>query len=88
MSGLQLTDADVHKEASINIDRQIFGKLAVIGQSRGINISELSQYELAPVPLSIFSLDSSLKKHRKALYLNGSRRISQFLICQYLMNQL
>ena len=36
---------------TINIDRQIFSKLAVIGQSRDVNISELLQYELDPVPL-------------------------------------
>ena len=72
---------------TINIDRQIFIKLAVIGQSRDVNISELLRYELAPVPLSIFSLNGSLRKTQKSTILNGSRRISQFLICQHLVNK-
>ena len=50
---------------TINIDRQIFSKLAVIGQSRDVNISELLQYELAPVPLSIVNLDGSLRKTQR-----------------------
>ena len=53
----------------MNIDRQIFNKLAVIGQSRDVNISELLQYELAPVTLSIFKLDGSLRKTQKSTIL-------------------
>ena len=54
---------------TINIDRQIFSKLTVIGQSRDANISELSQYELAPVPSSIFNLDGSLRKTQRSTIL-------------------
>ena len=46
-----------------------FSKLAVIGQSRDVNISELLQYELAPVLLSIFNLDGSLRKTQKSTIL-------------------
>ena len=54
---------------TINIDWQISSKFAVIGQSRNVNISELLQYELAPVPLSIFNLDGSLRKTQKSTIL-------------------
>ena len=54
---------------TINIDRQNFSKLAVIGQSRDVNISELLQYEFAPVPSSIFNLDGSLRKTQKSTIL-------------------
>ena len=50
---------------SINIDRQIFSRLAVIGQNRETDISNLLKYELAPVPLTLFHLDGSLKKTAK-----------------------
>ena len=54
---------------TINTDGRIFSKFAVIRQSRDVNISELLQYELAPVLLSIFSLDSSLRKTQKSAIL-------------------
>ena len=51
---------------AVRIDREIFGKLSVIGQSREIPIQELMKYELASVPLTLFCLDGSLRKTVKS----------------------
>ena len=54
------------KAQAIDIDRQIFGKLTIIGQAREVNMQELLTYELAPVPLALFNLDGTLRKNRKS----------------------
>ena len=46
-----------NKTLGINIDRQLFSQLAVIGQSMDLDLRDLMQYELAPVPVSLFHLD-------------------------------
>ena len=51
---------------AVRIDREILGKLLVIGQSREIPIQELMKYELASVPLTLFCLDGSLRKTVKS----------------------
>ena len=51
---------------AVRIDREIFGKLLVIGQSREIPIQEPMKYELASVPLTLFCLDGSLRKTVKS----------------------
>ena len=47
---------------TVRIDREIFGKLLVIGRSCEIPIQELMKYELASVPLTLSCLDGSLRK--------------------------
>ena len=51
---------------AVRIDREIFGKLLVIGQSREIPIQELMKYELASVRLTLFCLDGSFRKTVKS----------------------
>ena len=51
---------------AVRIDREIFGKPLVIGQSREIPIQELMKYELASVPLTLFCLNGSLRKTVKS----------------------
>ena len=51
---------------AVRIDRGIFGKLLVIGQSREIPIQELMKYELASVLLTLFCLDGSFRKTVKS----------------------
>ena len=51
---------------AVRIDREIFRKLLVIGQSREIPIQELMKYELASVPLTSFCLDGSFRKTVKS----------------------
>ena len=51
---------------AVRIDREIFGKLLVIGQSHEIPIQELMKYELASVPLTLFCLDGSFRKTVKS----------------------
>ena len=50
----------------MNINRQIFSKLTVISQSRELDVWNLFQHELAPVPLTLFNLDGSMKKTQKS----------------------
>ena len=47
---------------AVRIDREIFGKLSVIGQSCEIPIQELIKYELASVSLTLSCVDGSLRK--------------------------
>ncbi len=53
----------------LNVDRQIFSRLTVIAQSRDIDIKGIMEYELAPVPLSLFNLDGSMRKTAKNMTL-------------------
>ena len=43
-------------------NRKLFGRLAVIAQSRLLNMQEVLQYTLGAVPWSLASLDGSLAK--------------------------
>ena len=51
---------------AVRIDREIFEKLLVIGQSHEIPIQELMKYKLASVPLTLSCLDGSLRKTVKS----------------------
>ena len=54
------------KEEILVADRKLFGRLAVIAQSRSLNMQEVLQYTLGPVPWSLASLDGSLAKTAKS----------------------
>ena len=51
---------------AVGTDREIFGQLLVIGQSREIPIQELMENKLVSVPLTLFCLDGSLRKTVKS----------------------
>ena len=53
------------KEEILVADRKLFGRLAVIAQSRSLNMGEVLQYTLGPVPWSLASPDGSLAKTAK-----------------------
>ena len=61
-----------HKQEtkSVNIDREIFSKLAVIGQARQVDLPSMLSYGLAPVSLTLFNLDSNLRKTAKNVTLS------------------
>ena len=59
------------KIESVNIDRQIFSKLTIIAQSREVDIKTLLHYELAPVRLSLFNLDGTMRKTTKSVTLSS-----------------
>ena len=63
---------------TINIDCQIFSKLVVIVQARQIDIVYLLDYELAPVPLTLFNLDGSMRKTIKSAILERLEKIWLF----------
>ena len=45
----------------------IFGRLIVVGQLRGVNLSDVFQFELSPVPPSIFDEFGCLRKGDKSV---------------------
>ena len=51
------------KEVDLTVDRNLFGKLAVIAQSRNLDMKEVLQYEVGPYPWSIATCDGSLRKN-------------------------
>ncbi|MES9881199.1 MAG: hypothetical protein ABW185_10000 [Sedimenticola sp.] len=55
---------------SINIDRQIFSKLTILAQNRDVDVRNLLKHELAPVPLSLFHLDGTMRKNNKSMTLS------------------
>lgn len=59
---------------AVNIDREIFTKLAVIGQVRKVDIPSLLKYELALVPLTLFHLNGSMRKTDKSFGLDWIER--------------
>ncbi len=58
------------KVKSINIDRQIFSKLTIMAQNREVDVRSLLKFELAPVPLSLFHLDGTMRKNNKSMTLS------------------
>ena len=61
-----ITTKEEEKTCTANSDRQLFSKLAVIGQAREVDMHELLTYELSSVTLSLFNLDGSMRKNAKS----------------------
>ena len=62
-------DSSTQKKTTVAIksDRETFGRLLIIQQIRGIDLEEVLQYELSPLPLlSIANTDGSLTKNVKS----------------------
>ena len=55
------------KEIVLTVDRNLFGKMVSIGQSRNLDMKEVLRYELGPFPWSIATCDGSLRKTNKAV---------------------
>ena len=68
------TNANVKgKEEVLVAYRKLFGRLTVIAQSRSLNMQEVLQYTLGPVPWSLASLDVSLHTNIKTNKFFGKR---------------
>lgn len=55
------------KNVIIKVDRNLFARLLVIGQSRQMDLRDLLTHELGPLPWSLASSDGSLAKTNKAI---------------------
>ena len=58
------------KQIVINADRQLWNRLAIASKSRDIDFKDVLSYELSSVPLSLSTLDGSLRKPKKAVLLH------------------
>ena len=58
------------KQVVINADRQLWNRLAIASKSRDIDFKDVLSYELSSVPLSLSTLDSSLRKPIKTVLLH------------------
>ena len=54
------------KDTMIKADRDLFARLLVVAQRRSMNLSDLFQYSLGPLPWSLASADGSLAKTDKS----------------------
>ena len=59
------------KELVLTVDRNLFAKMAVVAQSRNLNMKDVLRYELGPFPWSIATCDGSLRKTNKATLSNN-----------------
>ena len=59
------------KELVLTIDRNLFAKMAVVAQSRNLNMKDVLRYELGPFPWSIATCDGSLRKTNKETLSNN-----------------
>ena len=64
----QVKTAD-EKIVTINADRDLFGRLLIAANSRGVQLREVLSYELATVPYALAHVDGSLRKATKSVLL-------------------
>ena len=62
----------VNVKAIIDIDT-LFARLLVVGQQRGVAVTDIFQYELSPVPPSLIDEFGCLRKGDKTLLVKGFR---------------
>ena len=55
------------KEIELKVDGNLFAKMAVIAQSRKLDMKEVMRYELGPFPWSLATCDGMLRKTNKAV---------------------
>lgn len=58
------------KVISIDADRNLFGRLLIVANSREVNLRDVLAYELSPVPLSLAHCDGSLRKTTKSVLMS------------------
>ena len=58
------------KQIVINADRQLWNRLTVVSKVRDIDFKDVLSYELSSIPLSLSTLDGSLRKPNKTVLLH------------------
>ena len=57
------------KQIVINADRQLWNRLTIVSKIRDIDFEDVLPYELSSVPLSLSTLDGSLRKHKQNCFI-------------------
>ena len=55
------------KLVTVNADRDLFGRLLIVSNTRQICLKEVLSFELSPVPFSLANADGSLRKGAKSV---------------------
>ena len=61
----KVTSKPKQKKMSLNIEREVFSNLIIIAPKQAMDIPGVLAYELAPVPLSLFNLDDTMRRTTK-----------------------
>ena len=56
-----------NKLVTVNTDRDLFGRLLIVSNTRQIFLKEVLSFELSPVPYSLANADGSLRKGAKSV---------------------
>ena len=67
----------IQKEMVLKADRELFGRMAVIGQSRDIDLKEVFSFPLGPIPWSLGDEFGMLKKTNKAVIAMASHSLGK-----------
>ena len=59
------------KDIMVKADRDLFARLLVVAQRRSMDLSEVFQYSLGPLPWLLASVDGSLGKTNKSKFLES-----------------
>eukprot|EP00112_Aurelia_sp_Birch-Aquarium-sp1_P021157 Seg562.12 transcript_id=Seg562.12/GoldUCD/mRNA.D3Y31 product="hypothetical protein" protein_id=Seg562.12/GoldUCD/D3Y31 len=63
------------KELMLKIDRHLFGKMAIIAQTRQLNMKDVLTYPLGPVPWALATSEGFLRKTNKASLTNELEKL-------------
>ena len=58
------------KEIVLKADRNLFGHIIVVAQTRKLEMKKVISYPLGPIPLALANADGSLRKTDKAKFMN------------------
>ena len=64
------------KELMLKIDRHLFGKMAIIAQTRQLNMKDVLTHPLGPVPWALATSEGFLRKTSKASLANELEKLS------------
>eukprot|EP00794_Sanderia_malayensis_P020731 gene20733-22764_t len=64
------------KEIMLKIDRHLFGKMAIIAQTRQLNMKDVLTHPLGPVPWALATSEGFLRKTNKASLANELEKLS------------
>ena len=67
------------KIITVNADRDLFGRLLITANSRGVQLREVLSYELATAPYSLAHVDVSMRKATKSVLLAELEKCVQVL---------
>ena len=66
----QVKSVHKNKETVLKADHKLFGQMVLIANSRNLDIREVLQHPLGPIPWSLANCDGTMKKTNKAVLAN------------------